>query len=152
VKRAANISVTHVPYKGEGQALQALLTGEVNLFFGTTGSLIPFVKSGKIRALMVSGTKEYEGIANVPPMDTVYRGMSMTGWHGIFAPAATPKAVVNQIASGVRAAVLAPDLSSRFREMGFVATGIASERFSEIVMRDYELWGRLIRENNIRAD
>ena len=154
VKRAANIDVTHVPYKGEGPALQALLTGEVNLFFGTTGPLLPHVKAGKVRALLVTGTKPLEGFSNVPPMETVYpgMGMSMTGWHGIFAPAATPKPIVDQIASSVRAAVLSPDVSSRFRDMGFEATGITSERFGEIVLRDYERWGQLVRENNIRAD
>jgi tripartite-type tricarboxylate transporter receptor subunit TctC len=154
VKRAANIEVTHVPYKGEGPSLQALLTGEVDLFFGTTGSLNPFVKADKVRALLVTGTKPLEGFSMVPPMDTVYpgMGMGMTGWHGIFAPAATPKAIVDQIASSVRAAVLSPELSSRFREMGFEATGIPSERFGEIVLRDYARWGQLVRENNIRAD
>ena len=154
VKRAANIDVTHVPYKGEGPALQALLTGEVNLFFGTTGSLNSHVRAGKIRALMLTGTKPLEGFPNVPPMDSVYpgMGMGMTGWHGIFGPAATPKPIVDQIAAGVRAAVLSPDLSSRFREMGFEATGTSSERFGEIVLRDYERWGQLIRENNIRGD
>jgi tripartite-type tricarboxylate transporter receptor subunit TctC len=152
VKRAANIDVTHVPYKGEGPALQALLAGEVNLFFGTTGPLIPFVRAGKVRALMVTGAKPLESLPNVPPMDTVYPGLRVEGWHGIFAPAATPKAVVDQIAADVRAAILSPDLSSRFREMGFETTGIPSERFGEIVRRDYERWGQLIRENNIRAD
>ncbi len=152
VKSAAKINLTHVPYKGEGPALQALLAGEVNLLFGTTGPLIPFVRAGKVRALMVTGAKPLEGLPNVPPMDTVYPGLSIEGWHGIFAPAATPRAVVDRIAADVRAAVLSPDLSSRFREMGFESTGVPSERFGEIVRRDYERWGQVIRENNIRAD
>jgi len=152
VKSAAKINLTHVPYKGEGPALQALLTGEVDLFFGTTGPLIPFVRAGKIRALLVTGARPLESLPNVPPFNTVYPAFSIDGWHGIFAPAATPKAIVDQIAADVRAAVLSPDLSSRFREMGFESTGVSSERFGEIVRRDYEVWGRLIRENNIRAD
>jgi len=152
VKRAAKINLTHVPYKGEGPALQALLAGEVDLLFGTSITIIPFAKSGKVRTLMVGGAKRLEGLPNVPPMDTVYPGVSIDTWHGIFAPAATPRAIVDQIAADVRAAVLSPDVSSRFREMDFEPTGIPSERFGEIVRRDYERWGQLIRENNIRAD
>jgi tripartite-type tricarboxylate transporter receptor subunit TctC len=152
LKSAAKIDLTHIPYKGDAPALQALLAGEVDLIFSTTSAIIPLAKAGKVRALMVNGTKPHEGLPNVPPMDAVYPGVSIDSWHGIFAPAATPKAIVDQIATDVRAAVLSPDLSSRIREMGFEPTGIGPERFGEIVRRDYERWGKLIRENNIRAD
>jgi tripartite-type tricarboxylate transporter receptor subunit TctC len=152
LKSAAKINLTHVPYKGEGPALQALLTGEVDLFFGTTAPLIPFVRAGKVRAILLTGARPLESLPNVPPFNTVYPGFSIDGWHGIFAPAATTKAIVDQIAADVRAAVLSPDLSSRFREMGFESVGVPAERFGEIVRRDYEVWGKLIRENNIRAD
>ena len=99
---------------------------------------------------MVTGAKPFESLPNVPPFNTIYPGIS--GWHGIFAPDVTPKAIVDQIATDVRAAVLSPDNSSRFREMGFEATGVPSERFGEIVRRDYERWGQIIREKNIRMD
>jgi len=152
LKSAARIDLTHIPYKGDAPALQALLAGEVDLIFSTTSAIIPLAKAGKVRALMVNGAKPLEGLPNVPPMDAVYPGVSIDSWHGIFAPAATPRPIVDQIAADVRAAVLSPDLSSRIREMGFEPTGLASERFGEIVRRDYERWGKLIRENNIRAD
>ena len=154
VTGAAKIRLTHVPYKGNGPALQALLAGEVDLIFDTAGAITTLAKAGKVRALMVSGTRPYEGLPSVPPIDSVYPGMGMSiaGWHGIFAPAATPKAIVDQIAADVRAVVLSPDIMSRFREMGFEPTGVLPEQFGEIVRRDYERWGQLIRENNIRAD
>jgi len=154
VTGAAKINLTHVPYKGNGPALQALLAGEVDLIFDTAGAIASLAKAGKVRALMVSGTRPYEGFPSVPPIETVYPGMGMSipGWHGIFAPAATPKAIVDQIAADVRAVVLSPDIVSRFREMGFEPTGVLAEQFGEIVRRDYERWGQLIRENNIRAD
>lgn len=152
VKNAAKINLTHVPYKGEGPALQALLSGEVDLFFGTTAPLVTFVRAGKARALLLTGARPIDGLPNVPPFNIVYPGFSIDGWHGIFAPAATPKAIVDQIAADVRAVVSSPDLSSRFREMGFESVSVPSERFGEMVRRDYEVWGKLIRENNIRAD
>ena len=152
LKRAASINLTHIPYKGDAPALQALLSGEVDLIFSTTGVLLPHVKTGRVRVLMVTGNKPIDGFSNAPPMDVVYPGVSIDAWHGIFAPAGTPRPIVDQIAADVRAAVLSPDLSSRFREMGFESTGISAERVSEIVRRDHDRWGQIIRENNIRAD
>jgi len=152
VKSAAGINLTHIPYKGEGSAMQALLAGEVDMIFSTANAIVPLAKAGKLRALMVTGTKPMESLPNVPPMDGVYPGLNIDPWHGIFAPAATPKAVVDQIAADVRAAILSPDLSSRFREMGLEPIVVTSERFGEIVRRHYERWGQLIRENNIRTD
>jgi len=152
VKRAANVNLTHIPYKGNGPAMQALLAGDVDLIFDISSSIIPLANAGKVRPLLVTGAKSFESLPNVPPFNTVYPGISIDGWHGIFAPAATPRAIVDQIAADVRAVVLSPDISRRFREMGFEATGIPSERFGEIVRRDYERWGQIIREKNIRVD
>jgi len=152
VKSAARINLTHIPYKGEGSAMQALLAGEVDVIFSTANAIVPLAKAGKLRALMVTGARPMESIPNVPPMDSVYPGLNIDPWHGIFAPAATPKAVADQIAADVRTAILSPDLSSRFREMGLEPTVVTSERFGEIVRRHYERWGQLIRENNIRTD
>ena len=152
VKRAANVNLTHIPYKGNGPAMQALLAGDVDLIFDISSSIIPLAKAGKVRALLVTGAKPFESLPNVPPFNAVYPGNSIDGWHGIFAPAATPRTVVDQIAADVREAVLSPDLTKRFREMGVESTGVPSERFSEIVRRDYERWGQIIREKNIRVD
>ena len=149
---AAKIELTHVPYKGNGPAQQAFLSGEIDLIFDPTNTVIPLVKGGKARALLVSGDKPLDGLPGTPPLGRVYPGLGIEGWHGVYAPAATPKAVVDQISSAVRAAVLAPDLSTRFREMGFEPTGLESAAFHEIMRRDYERWGKVIRDNNIRAD
>ena len=152
LKSAAKINLTHIPYKGSAPAVQALLAGEVDLVFDTTSGILPLVKSGKVRPLMVTGAKPVDALPGVPPMESVFPGLNIDGWHGIFVPAATPRVIVDQIAADVRAAVFSPALSSRLHEMGFEPTGLGPDRFGEIVRRDYERWGKLIRENNIRAD
>jgi len=157
VKRAANINLTHIPYKGNALAMQALLAGDVDVIFDVSIAIIPLAKSGKVRALMVTGAKPLENLPNVPPLDSVFPALSSTGlssesWHGVFAPSATPKAVVDQIAADVRAAVMSPEVSGRFREMGLDPAGDGPEQFGAIVRRDYERWGQLIRDNNIRSD
>ncbi len=152
VKRSAAINLTHIPYKGDGPALQAFLAGEVDLIFTTASSVIPLAKAGKARALMVTGAKPLEALPNVPPMASIYPGVVGDGWHGMFAPAVTPRATVEQIAADVRAAVLSPEVSGRLSEMGFEPSGVGAERFGEVVRGDYERWGQLIRDNHIQAD
>ncbi|MBI2317642.1 MAG: tripartite tricarboxylate transporter substrate binding protein [Betaproteobacteria bacterium] len=151
-KRAAGVNLTHVPYKGNGPAMQALLAGDVHLVFDISLSIIPLVKAGKVRPLMVTGSKPMDVLPQVPAFNAVYPGNGIDGWHGIFVPAATPKAVIDQMAADLRAAVLSPDLMKRFREIGFESTGVTSDRFGEIVRSDYERWGQIIRANNIRVD
>lgn len=152
VKSAAKINITHVPYKGSAPAMQALLAGEVDMVFDTTQSMIPLAKSGKLRPLMVTGSKPFDALPGVPPMDSVFPGLNIDGWHGIFVPTGTPKAIIDQIAADMRKAVFSPTLSARLHDMGFEPTGLGPERFGEIVRSDYERWGKLIRENNIRAE
>ena len=152
VRSAAKIELTHVPYKGDGPALQALLAGEVDIMFNTTVTIVPLAKAGKVRALLVDGTKPFEGLPNVPTFESLYPGVGIDGWHGVFARAATPKDIVDKIAVDMRAVILSPDLSGRLHEMGFEATGVLPESFNPIMRRDFERWGRIIRENNIRAD
>lgn len=152
IKGAAGISINHVPYKGAGPGLQAVLAGEVDLMFDTSVGVIPLIKAGKLRPLLVSGAKPLEALPGVPPFDGVLPGVGIAAWHGIFAPAATPAPVIQQLAADIRKAVLSPEVSARLRELGFQPTGLAYPRFNEIVARDLERWGKVIRDHNIRAD
>lgn len=151
-KNAAKMDITHIPYKGNGPAMQAMLAGEVDLIFDTILSIIPLAKSGKVRPLMVSSEKPAPTLPGVPTMDSLYPGSSIEGWHGVFAAAATPKDVVNKTADEIRKAVLSPQLAGRLRELGFEPTGLGSEQFNEIVRRDSERWAKIIRDNKIRAE
>jgi tripartite-type tricarboxylate transporter receptor subunit TctC len=152
IKGAAGISINHVPYKGAGPGLQAVLAGEVDLMFDTSVGVIPLIKAGKLRPVLVSGAKPLEALPGVPPFDSVFPGVGIAAWHGIFAPAATPAPVIQQLAADIRKAVLSPEVSARLRELGFQPTGLAYPRFNETVARDLERWGKVIRDNNIRAD
>ena len=151
-KNAAKVEVTHIPYKGNGPAMQAMLAGEVDLIFDTILSIIPLAKAGKVRPLMVSSAKPAPTLPGVPTMDSLYPGSSIAGWHGVFAAAATPKDVVEKTAEDIRKAVLSPELAGRLRELGFEPTGMGPERFNELIRRDSERWGKIIRDNKIRAE
>jgi tripartite-type tricarboxylate transporter receptor subunit TctC len=152
IKGAAGISVNHIPYKGASPALQAVMAGEVDLMFETSVGVIPHIRAGRVRPLLVSGAKPLSALPAVAPFESVFPGVGIDAWHAIFAPGATPLPVLQQLAADVRKAVLAPELSARLRELGFQPTGLPYPRFQEIVARDLERWGRVIRENHIKAD
>jgi len=85
-------------------------------------------------------------------MDSLFPGSGAQGWHGVFAPAGTPREVIVQLSDAINAAVTAPDMATRLRELGLEPSALGADPFATLVRRDYERWGKLIRENNIKAD
>jgi len=152
LKNAAGISLVHVPYKGAAPALQAVLSGEPGIMLDVTVAVIPHVKSGKLRALMVTGSKPLEQLPGAVPFDTMFPGLGIPGWHGIFAPGGTPRPVLDRLAADIRAVLQLPAVAGRFRELGIEPSGVSGDEFNAIVRRDYERWGEIIRANKLRAD
>ena len=152
LKNAAQIDLTHVPYKGAGPALQAVLSGEPGMMLEVTVAVAPHVKSGKLRALMVTGAKPLEQLPGAVPFDSLFPGLGIPGWHGIFATGGTPKPVLDKLAADIRFVLQLPAVVSRFRELGVEPSGVSGDQFNEIVRRDYARWGEIIRKNNLRAD
>ena len=151
-KLMAGVDMVHVPYKGAAAAVQALLAGEVDLMFEVSVGVLAHIKAAKLRPLLVTGAKPVDALPGVPPFDSIFPGVGIEAWHGVFAPAATPPALLQQAAADLRTAVLSPEVSARLKELGFQPTGLHYPRFQEVVARDLERWGKVIRDNNIRAD
>ena len=152
LKNAAGIRLVHVPYKGAAPALQAVLSGEPAIMLDVTVAVIPHVKSGKLRALMVTGAKPLEQLPGAVPFDSIFPGLGIPGWHGIFATGGTPKAVLDKLAADIRAVLQLPAVANRFRELGIEPSGVSGDDFNAIVRRDYARWGEIIRANQLRAD
>jgi tripartite-type tricarboxylate transporter receptor subunit TctC len=152
LKHAAGIKLVHVPYKGAAPALQAVLSGEPGIMLDVTVAVIPHVKSGKLRALMVTGAKPLEQLPGAVPFDSLFPGLGIPGWHGIFTAAGTPKPVLDKLATDIRAVLQLPAVANRFRELGVEPSGISGDEFNAIVQRDYARWGEIIRANRLRAD
>jgi tripartite-type tricarboxylate transporter receptor subunit TctC len=151
-RSAAGVQIQHIPYKGNAPAMQALLAGEVDMMFDTTLGVLPQVQGGRLRPLMTSSAKPLAALPQVPTMDSLFPGSGMQGWHGIFAPAATPKDVVATFYEATRKVLASAETIARLRELGLEPSGMGPERFAEVVRRDHERWGKLIRDNNIKAD
>jgi tripartite-type tricarboxylate transporter receptor subunit TctC len=145
LKSAAGIDLTHVPYKGAAPALQAVLSGEPPIMLDVTVAVLPHVKAGKLRALMVTGSAPLEQLPGAVPFDSMFPGLGIPGWHGIFAAGGTPKAVLDKLATDIRFALQLPAVASRFRELGVEPSGISGDEFNAIVRRDYVRWGEIIR-------
>ncbi len=152
LKHAAGINLVHVPYKGAAPALQAVLSGQPGIMLDVTVAVIPHVKSGKLRALMVTGAKPLEQLPGAVPFDSMFPGLGIPGWHGIFAPGGTPRAVLDKLAADIRAVLQLPAVASRFRELGVEPSGVSGDEFNAIVQRDYARWGEIIRANKLRSD
>ena len=151
LKSNLKIDIEHIPYKGGALPMQALLAGEIDMVFDTTFNMLPMIKAGKVKPLVVSGDKRLEILSNVPTLSSFIPGMTEEpDWHGIFAPAGTPKSVVDKIASDVRTIVLSQELSTKFKEMEFQPSGLESDAFSDVVKKDFDKESKLIREHNIR--
>ena len=120
--------------------------------FEVSVGVLANIKAGKLRPLLVTGAKPVEALPGVPPFDTIFPGVGIEAWHGVFAPAATPPTLLQQVAADLRTAVLSPEVSARLKELGFQPTGLPYPRFQEVVARDLERWGKVIRDNNIKPD
>ena len=152
LKSAADINLTHVPYKGAAPALQAVLSGEPPIMLDVTVAVIPHVKSGKLRALVVTGAKPLEQLPGAVPFDSLFPGLGIPGWHGIFTTGGTPKPVLDRLAGDIRQVLAIPAVAGRFRELGIEPSGVSGDEFNAIVRRDYARWGEIIRANKLRAD
>ena len=152
LKSAAGIDLTHVPYKGAAPALQAVLAGEPPIMLDVTVAVIPHVKSGKLRALMVTGAAPLEQLPGAAPFDSLFPGLGIPGWHGIFATGGTPRPVLDRLAADIRSVLQLPAVANRFRELGVEPSGVSGEEFNAIVRRDYARWGEIIRADKLRAD
>jgi tripartite-type tricarboxylate transporter receptor subunit TctC len=152
LKNAADMNLTHVPYKGAGPALQAVLAGEPGIMIDVTVAVMPHVKAGKLRALMVTGGKALDQLPGAVPFDSLFPGLGIPGWHGIFTAGGTPKPILDKLAADIRHVLQTPSVGNRFRELGVEPSGVSGDEFNAIVRRDSDRWGEIIRKNKLRAD
>ena len=152
-RRMAGVEITPVPFKGGGEAQQGILGGQVPFMFSTTIGILPRVRSGQLRALAVSSAKR---IAAAPELPTVAEsglaGFDVVAWFGLFAPAGTPRPIVERLSSETRAALSAPEVRKRLIDLGAEPLGSSPDEFSAYVSAEFARWGRLAKEAGIRID
>jgi tripartite-type tricarboxylate transporter receptor subunit TctC len=152
-RRSTGVEITPVPYSGGGAAQQGILGGEVPFMFATTIGILPRVRSGQLRALGVSSAKR---IAAAPDLPTVAEaglpGFDVVAWFGFFVPAGTPKPILDRLSRETRAALVAPDVRKRLIDLGAEPLGSTPEEFAAYVNSEFQRWGRIVKESNIRIE
>jgi len=148
------IKLTHVPYKGQTDALNDLLAGRVSMMPLTAALAIPHVKAGKLRALAVTTAKR---ASVAPDLPTVAESANLPNyevgtWFGLVAPAATPAPVLNQLAADVKAILAMPDVKAKFASLGMELDPQSPAEFDAFVASEYEKWGKVIKQAGIEPN
>ncbi|HZM35913.1 MAG TPA: Bug family tripartite tricarboxylate transporter substrate binding protein [Burkholderiales bacterium] len=143
--RAAGIDVTHVPYKGTAPALQALASGEIAAAILLSADINTLVKSGKARALAVSGAGRDPLYPEVPTFREQGYDIEGTGWYALFAPAGVPKPLLERLSKAAAAAIHDPEVKQKLTTFGLQPTGHGPAELARIMKADYDKWGPVIR-------
>lgn len=147
---AADISMVHVPYKDGG--ITDIIAGSVTTSFEPSTTAIPQIKAGKLRALAVSGPKRVEALPGVPTVAETVPGFRGDSWHGVLAPKGTPPEVVAKLSAWSRDIVAADDFRRRLQDLGLIPAGGTSGEFAKFVADDARQWGKVVKDNDIKAE
>ena len=152
-KQGQKVAITHIPYRGGAPALTDLIGGQVDMMFSATTASGPFVKSGKLRALAISSPRRVEGWESVPTVaESGVPGFQVSEWNGLFAPAGTPRPVLERLEAETRAIVASPEMKKRFAELGVQGVGSSAQEFSSFLKAETTKWAEVIRTSGIRMD
>jgi tripartite-type tricarboxylate transporter receptor subunit TctC len=154
VQQAGGFKILHVPYKGGGPMSTEVLGGQVELGIGTVALLAPQVKGGKMRAIAVTGDKRSHAMPDVPALaEQGFPGFSALAWWGIFAPARTPKPIMDKFHAELTKTLNLPDLRKQLTEqLGMDLVVSSPEALQKFLVSEIARWGKVVREHNIRAD
>jgi tripartite-type tricarboxylate transporter receptor subunit TctC len=146
----AGIRMTHIPYKGGPQALQAVMAGEVALDFPGIAAALPFMKAGNVRCLAVSTSKRSPIFPELPTLDEEgIKGYEHSLWNGIFAPVGTPADIVAKLSAGFAEVLRSPDVIERLAALGIEPVGSNPEEFSRYFRAEVEKWTTVIKKTGI---
>ena len=150
---AEGINLVHVPYKGGAPALADLVAGRIQVMFLSVSLSAPQAKQGRIKVLALTGDKRSDKLPEVPTTaEQGFPDVQALLFSSLLAPSATPPTVIRRMNAEVVKALRAPDVVARLTDLGAVPAPSSPEQFAAILKRDGEIWGKLIREKNIRAN
>jgi tripartite-type tricarboxylate transporter receptor subunit TctC len=148
----AGIRMQHIPYKGDAPSLADLISGQIQVALPTTVAGLPFVTSGKLRAIGVTGAKRLDNMPDLPTVAETLRGFEAVSWGGVMVPAGTPKPVVARLNADINRILKMPDVADKLKALGAVIVGSSPEEFDTYVKDEIAKWGKVARENNIALD
>jgi tripartite-type tricarboxylate transporter receptor subunit TctC len=149
LKSSAGVDLLHVPYKGDAPLTQALLADEVQVAFMPLAGVLPHIKSGRLRALGVSGKRRSAEMPDVPTFAEAGLPFEFTGWLGIFAPAGVPREMATRLQREIAKVIVTQDLLERWPAWGYEPVGNTPEEFAARLSSDMAMYAKVIREAGI---
>jgi len=149
----AGIKIRHIPYKGLPLAMIDLVAGNTSLVFDSIPSAAPHIKSGRVRVLAIGSPQRSPSLPDVPTVtESGLPGYEMGSWYGLFAPAATPKEIVQRLAAETVKASTSADMRARFAGAGTDPLGLSAEESAALLAREIERWSKVARQAQIKAE
>jgi tripartite-type tricarboxylate transporter receptor subunit TctC len=151
-KMLAGVDMLHVPYRGGGPALVALLTGQTPVMFDTLATSIGHIKAGALRALAVTSATRSEVLPDVPTVGEFVPGYEANGWGGLGAPKNTPPEIIDTLNREINAAIADPVIRSRIADLGSVPMPMTASDFARFIAAETEKWAKVIKFAGIKAE
>ncbi len=152
-KDAAGINMVHVPFKGGAPAVAALLGGQVSMTFETSVTLLPHIRSGKLRALGVASAKRIALLPDVPTLgESGFPAILAENWYGLYAPAGTPKEVIARLYADLDRAIHSPDVREKLAQQGAEIRENTPEQTAAFLRSEMAKWARVIKESGAKVD
>ena len=151
-KIMTGVDLVHVPYRGGGPAIADAISGQVQAVFIPAPAGIEYVRSGRLRALGVSGATRFEVLPDVPSVSEFVSGYEASTWYGVAAPRNTPAMIIDGLNKEINAGLAEPKLKARFVELGAEVFPGSPADFSNLVAAETEKWGKVIRAANIKPE
>lgn len=152
-KHATGVSMIHVPYKGSSQAHLDVIAGQVQVMFDTTSSAMGHIKAGKLKVLAVTTAQRSAELPNVPTLaEAGVPGFEMSTWYGLYVTNGTPREIVARLQAETARILKLPDIQARLKGLGGEPGNVTPEQFAAINKAEYERFGKLIKDANIRIE
>ena len=153
-KQAAGIQMTHVPYKGgAGQMIPSIIAGETQVAFLNLASTLPYIRAGRMKALATAMPSRLAELPEVPTLAELgYAGIGTNAWQGMFAPAATPKPVLDKLYGSIAAILSRPEIKETLARQMLTVTLAPPQEFTEFVRKETQGWGEFLREAKIKIE
>ncbi|HEY0837365.1 MAG TPA: tripartite tricarboxylate transporter substrate binding protein [Azospirillum sp.] len=151
-QKAANVKLTHIPYKGAAQGATDVISGQVHLYVSSIPTLLGYIKSGKMRPIAVTSARRADDLPQVPAIAETYRGFDAVTWFGIVGPANLPKEVVAKLNADINKVLTDPELRKKLGDQGADVAGSTPEQFATLIREDMARWGKIVKESNAKID
>ena len=153
INQLAGIKMTHVAYKGSGQAVTDLLGGHIQLMYSGFSSTLTHIKSGKLRAIAQTGEKRSPALPDVPTIaESGFPKFEATAWYGVHAPAKTPKPIVNKLNAEFVKALKLPDVRERLSSLGFEIAGSTPEQYASYIKSEIKKWEKVVKASGAKPE